>query len=284
MDAQEVMKKLQEPFPPEDIEWRVGATNKDKTKGIALAYVTNRAIMNRLDTIFGPFGWRNEFREWKNNSQLCGISVNWNGEWITKWDGADDSQTEAVKGGLSDAMKRAGYQWGIGRYLYNLENVWMPIENGRLTSEPRLPAWALPEGYQYNSPNKGTQEPTNQSKQDIPPATLKAKYQVYFGSLDGFEEWVTEQQKAGKNYRAMEHGLQDDIKKREGGTTVKNGLNAKSRVINMMSQMKWTWSDLGSFASDVLKRDIHKVISDIKTEAEWKQVEDAMIITKQNLA
>lgn len=158
------MKQLQEPFPPEDIEWRVGSTNSDKTKGIALAYVTNRAIMNRLDEIFGPFGWKNEFREWKGTSQLCGISILWNEEWITKWDGADDSQTEAVKGGLSDAMKRAGYQWGIGRYLYKLENQWVPIEQAgrsyKLKQEPRLPSWALPEGYVYQTQHNAPAAPT----------------------------------------------------------------------------------------------------------------------------
>lgn len=287
MDPQEIMKKLQEPFPPQDIEWRVGATNKEKTKGIALAYVTNRAIMNRLDSLFGPFGWRNEFREWKGNSQLCGISVLWNGEWITKWDGADDSQTEAVKGGLSDAMKRAGYQWGIGRYLYNLENTWVPIENGRLKQEPRLPSWALPEGYKYGTQPEATERPTSQSEQpqtDIPPQTLKAKYQLFFGSLDGFEQWVTDQQKAGRNFKTMEHYLQDELKRRDGGTTVKNGLNAKSRVINLMSQMKWDWKTLGDFATDVLGRTIKKVITDIKTEEEWSKVEEQMLITKQNTA
>jgi hypothetical protein len=148
----EFMIALQKPFPAEDIEWRVGATSADKSKGVALAYLTNRAIMSRLDELFGPFGWRNEFREWKGSSQLCGISIKHEGEWITKWDGADDSQTEAVKGGLSDAMKRAGYQWGIGRYLYNLDPIWVPLKQaGRsyvLVSEPKLPKWALPEGYE----------------------------------------------------------------------------------------------------------------------------------------
>jgi hypothetical protein len=162
----DIMKQLQEPFPPEDIEWRVGSTNGDKTKGIALAYVTNRAIMNRLDDIFGPFGWKNEFREWKGTSQLCGISVLWNDQWITKWDGADDSQTEAVKGGLSDAMKRAGYQWGIGRYLYNLENQWVDIvpagRSYKLKQEPKLPSWALPEGYTYSqNQQKQPEQPEN---------------------------------------------------------------------------------------------------------------------------
>lgn len=149
----EIKKTLQAPFPADQIEWRVGSTNQEKTKGLALAYVTNRAIQNRLDEVFGVFGWKNEFKEWKQSSQICGISVfdDEKKEWITKWDGADDSQTEAVKGGLSDAMKRAAYQWGIGRYLYNLESVWVPIKPcGRsfmiAGNPPALPAWALPEG------------------------------------------------------------------------------------------------------------------------------------------
>lgn len=156
----EIMKRLQAPFAPEEIEWRVGATNKDKTKGLALAFVTNRAIQNRLDEVFGCFGWKNEFREWRGNAQLCGISVKYDGEWITKWDGASDTDFEATKGGLSDAMKRAAYQWGIGRYLYNLEPVWVPIKQVGKSfvidgPPPTLPDWALPEGYKPSkSPEK----------------------------------------------------------------------------------------------------------------------------------
>lgn len=168
----EIIKKLQEPFKPEDIEWRVGVTNSEKTSGMALAYVTNRAIQNRLDEAFGPFGWQNEFKEWKSNSQICGISV-WDAEknqWITKWDGADDSAMDAVKGGLSDSMKRAGYQWGIGRYLYNLPTVWVPIKKQGnsyvIEREPRLPAWALPEGCVQPDLSMGQEVPF--TAEDIP--------------------------------------------------------------------------------------------------------------------
>ena len=156
MIPQEIMKQLQAPFEPSEIEWRVGSTNADKTKGMALAYVTNRAIQDRLDNVFGCFGWQNEFREWKKEGQICGISVLYEGKWITKWDGADDSNMEATKGGLSDAMKRAAYQWGIGRYLYKLPSVWVDIEaRGKsyvIKQTPSLPKWALPNGYAANTP------------------------------------------------------------------------------------------------------------------------------------
>lgn len=166
---QEIMKRLRAPFAPEEIEWRVGATTKDKTKGLALAFVTNRAIQNRLDEVFGCFGWKNEYREWRGNSQLCGISVKYEGEWITKWDGASDTDFEATKGGLSDAMKRAAYQWGIGRYLYNLDPVWVPIRPAGKSyvidgPPPTLPAWALPEGYKPPKQSAGQRNQETKSQ------------------------------------------------------------------------------------------------------------------------
>jgi hypothetical protein len=144
------LSKLKEPFPASDIEWRVGSTTKDKSRGMALAFITNRAIQDRLDEVCGPENWKNEFREWHGTSQLCGISIKIGDEWITKWDGADNTDFESTKGGLSDSMKRAGYQWGIGRYLYRLPGQWMPIKPAgssyRLAETPSLPDWALPDG------------------------------------------------------------------------------------------------------------------------------------------
>lgn len=173
MTSDEIMKKLQAPFPPEEIEWRVGSTNREKTSGLALAYVTNRAIQNRLDDIFGPLNWQNQYKEWKNNSQICGISVRVGitQEWVTKWDGADDSQTEAIKGGLSDSMKRAAVQWGIGRYLYKLDQQWCKLKPAgnsyALAEEPKLPGWALPEGCNpeaYKPPTKKTEPITKKTE------------------------------------------------------------------------------------------------------------------------
>ena len=127
----ELCLALSAPFSSEDIEWRVSATNRDKTKGLAVPYVTNRAIQNRLDHTVGIDGWHNDFVPWKGDrAQLCGISIYFPDlqTWITKWDGADDSDLESVKGGLSDSMKRAAVEWGVGRYLYGMTQVWVMIE------------------------------------------------------------------------------------------------------------------------------------------------------------
>ena len=127
---EELRQALVAPFSNGDIEWRVSATSQDKSKGLAVPYVTNRAIQNRLDSTVGIDGWQNEFRPWKDGkAQLCGISIYFHEQkqWLTKWDGADDSDFESVKGGLSDSMKRAAVEWGVGRYLYGMTQIWVKI-------------------------------------------------------------------------------------------------------------------------------------------------------------
>ena len=153
-----LIEQLAEPFAPEDIEWRVGSTNADKSKGMALPYITARAQMNRLDSILGPENWRDEYVQIPGGF-LCGLSIRIDNDWITKWDGGGDSDIEPIKGGLSDAFKRAGVKWGLGRYLYNIPIQWVPIEpigrSWKLSKIPSLPAWALPNANEEVEENKG---------------------------------------------------------------------------------------------------------------------------------
>ena len=133
-DFRQIQGELAKPFAPEDLEWRIQVTNQEKSKGLAVPYVTNRAIQDRLDEVVGPENWRNEYKLWhkgdKKEAQLCGISIylEERKEWLTKWDGAEDTDIEPVKGGLSDSMKRAAVQFGIGRVLYKMNTVWVQIE------------------------------------------------------------------------------------------------------------------------------------------------------------
>lgn len=117
--------QLAAPFSVEDIEFRARATTNDKSRALALAYITSRAVMNRLDAVLGPENWRDEYRPGPNGGVICGLTLRVAGEWITKWDGAENTNFEAIKGGLSDAFKRAAVKWGIGRYLYATPDVWV---------------------------------------------------------------------------------------------------------------------------------------------------------------
>ncbi len=181
------LSKLCEPFPLDAIEFRLQSAGERNGKvwALCIVYVDARAIMDRLDEVCGPAHWRNEFREGPGGGVLCGISIRLplhsgvdtatgevlmhGHEWVTKWDGAENTDIEGVKGGLSGAMKRAAVQWGIGRFLYQIDESFAEIaDNGThrgKTKEgkafrwnpPALPAWALPSAPQPHQPPSAPQ-------------------------------------------------------------------------------------------------------------------------------
>lgn len=141
-------RSLQRYFSSADIEWKPIVFTKDRTRAMAVAYISNRAIMDRLDEVCGPENWRNEFKVGPDGGVLCGISIRVDGDWITKWDGASNTDIEAVKGGLTSSMRRAAVQWGIGRYLYRMPARWEAVDSkGRFQRTPALPPSFQP-GYE----------------------------------------------------------------------------------------------------------------------------------------
>ena len=125
---------LAAPFPADLIKWRAGATTKDKTKALALAYIDARHVFNRLDEVVGIFGWETEISETPAGRIICTMSIDGTG----KTDGAGATDIEGDKGAISDAIKRAAVQWGIGRYLYDMPAVWVGYDARRkqLTETP----------------------------------------------------------------------------------------------------------------------------------------------------
>ena len=175
MELSNLEKELKKPFLPGEIEWRITAKSGDKTKGLVVPYITNRAIQNRLDEVCGIENWKNEFFICPDNSKICGISIKIKDEWITKYDGASDTDIEATKGGISNAMKRAAVQWGIGRYLYNLPSHWVKIKpqgkNYIIDDKlPELPSWALPENIKPTVNKKWKPAADKKLKKELPEA------------------------------------------------------------------------------------------------------------------
>lgn len=118
-------EELAKPFKPQEVEWRMqraGLTEKGPW-GIVVPYLEARAIMNRLDDVAGPHKWQNQY-DIHEKGILCTISIQINGEWVSKQDGASFTEIEEFKGGLSGAFKRAAVHWGMGRYLYSMDIVY----------------------------------------------------------------------------------------------------------------------------------------------------------------
>lgn len=126
--AQDLFDALCAPFAAEEIEWRVGSTTQAKDKGMALAYIDARAVMDRLDGVCGPENWQCNYSPAPGISIICNIGVRMpGGDWIWKADGAGATEVEGEKGMLSDALKRAAVRWGVGRYLYELKSPWVSL-------------------------------------------------------------------------------------------------------------------------------------------------------------
>lgn len=83
------LEELKSPFEDCELEWRVNhvGNSKGTLKAAVVPYVSARAIMNRLDTVFGLANWKVSYNEWKNNGTKCTISVRINDEWVSKEDG-----------------------------------------------------------------------------------------------------------------------------------------------------------------------------------------------------
>lgn len=121
------LNDLHKPFNPDRVSWRVGSTNGDKTKGLALAYIDARDVMERLDTVCGPANWACTYTH-ADKIVICSIGIKVDGEWVYKSNGAGETDVEGEKGATSDAFKRAAVLWGIGRYLYDVKSPWVEIE------------------------------------------------------------------------------------------------------------------------------------------------------------
>lgn len=130
------------PFPSSDISWRMQYVDKAKSEGFAVPYLDARAISDRLDEVVGQYNWKDDYETWhcyteeskdqnkdpkSVNSQLCTIYIydEERKEWIGKTDGAENTDFESIKGGISDSFKRCAVKWNIGRYLYKFEPVWV---------------------------------------------------------------------------------------------------------------------------------------------------------------
>lgn len=143
-DVKDFEKLLSDPFEPADVEWRAQASGMraNITPWIrVIPYINSRAVQQRLDDVFGIWGWENAFKEagqstvivkeWINdkpvkveklvNNWLCGITIINGDKRVTKWDGASETAIDPFKGGLSGSEKRAAVQMGIGRYLYHFK-------------------------------------------------------------------------------------------------------------------------------------------------------------------
>ena len=123
------------PLTAEDVEVRVSQVTQNGVQ--LLIYKDSRVDMRLLDETVGPENWQCEYQS-IDGKLFCGIGCRFgDGNWVWKWDTGTPSNMEAQKGEASDAFKRAGFKWGIGRELYTAPNIWVPRDKCKKIREGR---------------------------------------------------------------------------------------------------------------------------------------------------
>lgn len=97
---------------------------------VALLYKTARTDMDILDRTVGPENWECNYEEIKGNL-YCTLSIFTGERWVRKQDcgteSRQDDEGNEKKGEASDAFKRAGFKWGIGRELYSSPFIFLNV-------------------------------------------------------------------------------------------------------------------------------------------------------------
>jgi len=118
---------------------------------LLLLYKDARVDMTILDEEIGEKNWQCDYKT-INGVLYCGIGI-WSDQakgFIWKWDcgiesKADDEGNEK-KGEASDAFKRAGFKWGIGRELYTAPFIWAKVPTKNIGKETEK--WVLVNRFQ----------------------------------------------------------------------------------------------------------------------------------------
>jgi hypothetical protein len=152
--------QLTEPFDPSEIKWRVTHTTRDGSRGAVIAFADPRAYSDRLNHVFTPSGWTRAYEvntvssvtRMKKDKLIqtgkvlvtCTVTIAGIG---THADSGEEwaDEENAMTSAQAQAFKRACTCFGLGRYLYNLAEMWVLLNQHRQPLHfPTLPQWALP--------------------------------------------------------------------------------------------------------------------------------------------
>lgn len=124
----EVQRGFAAPFNPDDVEFRAVSKEMDG-KAYCVAYVDARVVAQRLDDVAGVGNWAFEWEAVSiTDKGVTAAKGTLTVYGVAKSDIGDADNREVSKSSVSDALKRAAVLWGIGRYLYNLSNWFVPVK------------------------------------------------------------------------------------------------------------------------------------------------------------
>lgn len=133
----ELIRELRRPFAPGAIKWKIQTNPKDENgRALIVSFIDARSVAERLNYVC-PGAWSDEYMPVAHNGDLatsvrCRLSITVDGRSVIREDvgtlpqGTDEVR---IKGGYSDALKRAAVKFGIGAFLYALPKQYLSAQN-----------------------------------------------------------------------------------------------------------------------------------------------------------
>lgn len=160
----DIKMSLEVPFDPSEIKWRVTATSTQQSqrgpqkRGQVVAYADQRAYTDRLNAIFGEWGWTRAYdvqvaQNFERKSPIDKAPTTISAKVVVvarvtihqlgthtgvgeEWADDENAATRAE----AQSFKRACACFGLGRYLYDFDKVWVDLDQyNRPIETPRLP-------------------------------------------------------------------------------------------------------------------------------------------------
>lgn len=205
---QDIKDRLAEPFDPAEIKWRVTATSTQQNRhgpqkrGQLVAYADQRAYTDRLNDVFGEWGWTRSYdvqvaqnferRAPSDRTQtaiaakvvvVSTVTIHGLGSHTGVGEEWADDQNAATRA-EAQAFKRACACFGLGRYLYNLDQTWIDLDqHNRPLHTPNLPDWALPAHAQQNAQRSSKRNSLRQPRQSMVQQETLAKVRELCGTV-----------------------------------------------------------------------------------------------------
>lgn len=118
-----------------DVELRIAQIQQTSygTYATLLAYKNARVDIRILNDVFGNMNWTRSHSV-VDGRLFCEVSVydEEKNQWVSKQDVGVPSNTEAVKGEVSDAFKRACFSWSIGIELYSAPEIRIKLNDNEV--------------------------------------------------------------------------------------------------------------------------------------------------------
>ncbi len=206
-----LLEELQIPFDPSLVRWRAHKTQTvhRRLQGFVLPYADPRAYKDRLNLLLTPTGWTDTYDVTSTPQKIvvrCQLTIPGLGvhsatgeEWANKEYAATSAEAQA--------FKRACACFGLGRYLYHFDGMWLFLDRqNRPITIPTLPEWSTPEGWRQGlrPAPAPTQPPTTTPLEDAQDKARESRGQTSATGKNVIQEILAMENELGSGlYRGL---------------------------------------------------------------------------------